>query len=78
MTETEQTEQKAIELLSTLSPISRGRVLDAVQSSMPTAFDPSSDPEVARRIDGIDSGRVECIPHQQVMAEVDAMLDDNA
>ena len=74
MTEVEKTEQQAIELLTNLTPQSRERVIDAVQASVPTSFDPESDPIIARRIAEIDSGAVECIPHSEVMKEIRSMI----
>lgn len=76
MTEVEKAEQRAIELLTNLTPQSRGRVIDAVQASVPTSFDPASDPIVARRLAEIDSGEVECIPHSEVMKEIRSMIPD--
>jgi hypothetical protein len=75
-TEVEKTEKRAIELLAPLTPQSRGRVIAAVQASMPSSFDPESDPMVARRLVEIDSGTVECIPHDEVMEELRALTSD--
>lgn len=70
MTELDRNEKRAIELLATLTPQSRGRVIDAVQASMPSSFDPASDLMVARRLAEVDSGTVECIPHDEVLKKL--------
>jgi len=72
MTLTEQREQEAIALLKILPPESRDRVIGAI----PTAFDVTADPEIARRIEAIDSGEVECIPHEEVVRRIRARIEN--
>ena len=72
MTATEQAEQQAIELLKTLSPESRSRVLDQVQAAEPPTSDfaPGYDEIIARRIEEIESGKVKGIPYSEAMQKL--------
>ncbi len=64
--------QQAIELLRTLSPEPRSRVLDQVEAAEQSESDfaPGYDEVIARRIEEIESGKVEGIPYEQAMQKL--------
>jgi hypothetical protein len=65
-----ETEQQAVELLKTLSPEARDRVFASVHDDSSKAFAPGYDKIVPRRIAEIESGKVECRPHSELISEL--------
>ncbi len=68
--------QQAIELLRTLSPESRSRVPDQVGAAEQSESDfaPGCDEVIARRIEEIESGKVEGIPYEEAMQKLRSRL----
>ena len=64
------TEEQAIALLKALSPESRSRVIASVEDDSLEGFAPGYEEEVARRVEEIKSGKVEGIPHSEVMRKL--------
>ena len=71
----QKTADEVYQLIQELSEVEHIKLMELITGPPPTLH-PAWGPELRRRVEQIDRGEVEMIPHEEVMAELDSLIDD--